>query len=221
MQTKIIEIWVFGWGHFDFLMDAITESGNVSTHFIMIKYTVDHQYTNFHTNIRKYNKVIKILSFQWRPFWKFKMEVSTAARSRVFISYMILTIKNYQYTQFHATIHMYNKVIDNFEFLVAAILKIQYGGHYCSQITRLHSDIILTIKNDLYTKYQANIHMPNKVIDFFNFQWRPFWKFKMTATTAARSRVFISYIILTIKNYQHTKFHAFMTIWTMLVFDVP
>ena len=50
------------------------------------------------------------------------MEVSTAARSRVFISYMIITIKNYQYTQFHATIHMYNKVIDNFEFLVAAIL---------------------------------------------------------------------------------------------------
>ena len=97
------------------------------------------------------------------------MEVSTAARSRVFISYMIITIKNYQYTQFHATIHMYNKVIDNFEFLVAAILKIQNGGHYCSQITRLDSDIILTIKND-----QANIHMPNKVIDFFSFQWRPF-----------------------------------------------
>ena len=45
-------------------MDAITKSGNVSTHFIMIKYTVDHQYTHFHANIRKYNKVIKILSFQ-------------------------------------------------------------------------------------------------------------------------------------------------------------
>ena len=102
------------------------------------------------------------------------MEVSTAARLRVFISYMILTIKNYQYTQFHATIHMYNKVIDNFEFLVAAILRIQNGGHYCSQITRLHSDVILTIKNDIYTKYQANIHMHNKVIDFFSFQWRPF-----------------------------------------------
>ena len=55
-------------------MDAITESGNVSTHFIMIKYTVDHQYTNFHTNIRKYNKVIKILIFSGGHFenskWK-------------------------------------------------------------------------------------------------------------------------------------------------------
>ena len=47
-------------------MDAITKSGNVFTHFIMIKYTVDHQYTNSHANIRKYNKVITILSFQWR-----------------------------------------------------------------------------------------------------------------------------------------------------------
>ena len=62
--------------------------------------------------------------------------------------------------------------------------------------------------------------MHNKVIEFFSFQWRPFCKFKMAATTAARSRVFISYVILTIKNYQYTKFHAFMTIWTILVFDV-
>ena len=121
-----------------FLMDAITKSGNVSTHFIMIKYTVDHQYTNMHANIRKYNKVINILSFQWRPFLKLKMEVTTAARSRVFIYYMMLTIKNYQYTKFHATIHMYNKVIE-----------------------------------------------------ILSFQWRPFWKFKMAVTTAARSRVFI------------------------------
>ena len=102
-------------------MEAITKSGNVSTHFIMIKYTVDHQYTNCHANIRKYNKVIKILSFQWRPFWKFKMEVTTTARSRVFISYVILTIKNYQYTTFHANIHMYNKVIEILSFS---------GGHF-------------------------------------------------------------------------------------------
>ena len=114
-----------------------------------------------------YNKIIEILSFQWRPFWKFKMAVITAARSRVFIS-----------------------------------------------------DIIITIKNYLYTKYHANIHMHNKVIEIFSFQWRPSWKFKMAATTAARSRVFISYITLTIKNYQYTKLHAFMTIWTILVSDV-
>ena len=92
-------------------MDASTKSGNVSTHFSMIKYTVDHQYTNFNVNIHKYNKVITILSFQWRPFWKFQMEVTTAARSRVLISYMILTKENDQYTKFHANIHMYNKVI--------------------------------------------------------------------------------------------------------------
>ena len=71
-----------------------------------------------YANIRKYNKVInkKFKSFQWRPFLKLKMEVTTAARSRVFISYMILTIKNYQYTKFLATIHMYNKVIEIFSF---------------------------------------------------------------------------------------------------------
>ena len=89
-------------------------------------------------------------------------------------SYMILTIKNYQYTKFHATIHMHNKVIESLSFSVAAILKIQNGGHYCSQITCLHSDIIVTIKNYLYTKYHANFHMHNKVIEFFSFQWRPF-----------------------------------------------
>ena len=63
--------------------------------------------------------------------------------------------------------------------------------------------------------------MYNKVIEILSFQWRPFLKFKMAVATAARSRVFISYMILTIKNYQYTKFHAFMTIWTILVFDVP
>ena len=74
------------------------------------------------------------------------------------------------------------------------------------------SDIILIIKNYLYTKYHANIHMYNKVIEILSFQWRPFCKFKMEVTTAARSRVYISYITLTIKNYQYIKFHAFMTI---------
>ena len=114
MQTKVIAILSFGLRLFWFLMDAITQSGNASTHFIMIKYTVGHKYKNSHANIRNYNKVIKILSFQWLPLWKFKMEVI----SRVFISYMILTIQNYQYTKFHATI--------------------QNGGHYCNQITCLH-----------------------------------------------------------------------------------
>ena len=114
----------------------------------MIRYTVDHQYTHFYANIHMYNKVIKILSFQWRPFWKFKMAVTAPARSRVFISYMILIITNYQYTKFH-----------------------------------------------------VNIHMHNKVIEILSFQGRPFWKFKMAVTTAARSCVFISYMILILKNY--------------------
>ena len=69
----------------------------------MICYTAGDQYTHFHANIHMYTKVIAILSFQWRPFLKFKMAVATAARSRVYISYMIITIKNNQYTiQFHA-----------------------------------------------------------------------------------------------------------------------
>ena len=114
----------------------------------MIRYTVDHQYTHLYANIHMYNKVIKNLSFQWRPFWKFKMAVTAPARSRVFISYMIIIITNYQYTKFH-----------------------------------------------------VNIHMHNKVIEILSFQWRPFWKFKMAVTTAARSWVFFSYMILILKNY--------------------
>ena len=114
----------------------------------MIRYTVDHQYTHFYANIHMYNKVIIFLSFQWWPFWKFKMAVTAPARSCVFISYMILIITNYQYTKFH-----------------------------------------------------VNIHMHNKVIKILSFQWWPFWKFKMAVTAPARSRVFISYMILILKNY--------------------
>ena len=44
------------------------------------------------------------------------MAVTTAARSGVLTSYMILIIKKYQYTQFHANIHMYNKVIEILSF---------------------------------------------------------------------------------------------------------
>ena len=39
--------------------------------------------------------------------------------------------------------------------------------------------------------------------------------------TAARSHVHISYMNLIITNEQYTKCHAFMTISTILVFDVP
>ena len=94
------------------LMEAITKIRWYVHTLGMIRYTVDHQYTHFYANIHMYNKVIKNLSFQWRPFWKFKMAVTAPARSRVFISYMILIITNYQYTKFHVNIHMHNKVIE-------------------------------------------------------------------------------------------------------------
>ena len=87
------------------------------------------------------------------------------------------------------------------------------------------SDIILTIKNYLCTKYHANIHMHIKVIEFFSFQWRPCWKFKMAATTAARSRVFIYYIILTIKKTINTQnfmlFWQFEQFWCLMSFNRP
>ena len=82
----------------------------------MIRYTVNHQYPHFYANIHMYNKVIKILSFQWRPFRKFKMAVTAPARSCVFIFYMILIITNYQYTKSHVNIHMHNKVIEILSF---------------------------------------------------------------------------------------------------------
>ena len=138
-RQKLYQFWIFGGGYYKIRWYVHTLG--------MIRYTVDHQYTHCYANIHMYDKVINILSFQWRPFWKFKMAVTAPARSRVFISYMILIITNYQYTKFH-----------------------------------------------------VNIHMHNKVIEILSFQWRPFWKFKMAVTTAARSCVFISYMILILKK---------------------
>ena len=147
-RPKLYQFWIFGGGNFYFFNGGYYKIRWYVHTLGMIRYTVDHQYTHFYANIHMYNKVIKILSFQWRPFWKFKMAVTAKARSRFFISYMILIITNYQYTKFH-----------------------------------------------------VNIHMHNKVIEILSFQWRPFWKFKMAVTTAARSCVFISYMILILKNY--------------------
>ena len=134
--------------NFEFSVVANTKSGDMSTHLVWfgIQLTINTHIFMHRSNM--HNKVIEILSFQWRPFWKIKMAVTTAARSRVFISYMILIITNYQYTKFH-----------------------------------------------------VNIHMHDKVIEILSFQWRPFWKFKMAVTTAAISCVFISYMILILKNY--------------------
>ena len=148
MQTKVVSIFYFRWWPFWFFNGGYYKITWYAHTLGMIRYTVDHQYTNCYANVHMYNKVMKILSFQWWPFWKFKMAVTTPARSRVFISYMILIITNYQ-----------------------------------------------------YTKFQANIHMYNKVMEILSFQWRPFWKFKMAVTMAARSRVFISYMIIILKNY--------------------
>ena len=145
---KLYQFWIFGGGHFYFFNGGYYKIRWYVHTLGMIRYTVDHQYTHFYANIHMYDKVIQFLSFQWRPFWKFKMAVTVPARSRVFISYMILIITNYQYTKFH-----------------------------------------------------VNIHMHNKVIEILSFHWRPFWKFKMAVTTAVRACVFISYMILILKNY--------------------
>ena len=51
---------------------------------------------------------------------------------------MICDTAAHKYTNFHANIHMYTKVITILSFSVAAILKIQNGGRYSSQITCLH-----------------------------------------------------------------------------------
>ena len=147
-----------------------------------------------------YNKVIKMLSFQWRPFWKFKMAVTAPARSCVFISYMILILKNYSYTQFHANIHMYNKVIEILSFQWRPFWKFKMAVTAPARSRVFISYMILIITYYQYTKFHVNIHMHNKVIEILSFQWRPFWKVKMAVTTAAKSCVFISYMILILKK---------------------
>ena len=106
-------IFFFNWGYYKIRWYIHTLG--------MIRYTVHHQYTHFYVNIHMYNKVINILSFQWWPFWKFKMAVTAPARSHVFISYNILIITNFQNTKFHVNIHMHNKVIEIWVFS---------GGHF-------------------------------------------------------------------------------------------
>jgi hypothetical protein len=63
--------------------------------------------------------------------------------------------------------------------------------------------------------FHTNIQMYTQVTAKLSFRWRPFLKFKMAATTTVNWCVHISYMILIITNYSHTKFHAFMTIWTI------
>ena len=184
-----------------FLMEAITKSGDMSTTLGMIRHTVDHQYTHFYANIHMYDKVIKMISFQWRPFWKFKMAVTAPARSRVFISYVILIITNYQCTKFHVNIHMHNKVIEILSFQWRPFWKFKMAVTTAAISCVFISYMILIITNYQYTKFHVNIHMHNKVIEILSFQWRPFWKVKMAVTTVAKSCVFISYMILILKNY--------------------
>ena len=43
---------------------------------------------------------------------------------------MIVYVKSYAYTTFSSNIHMQTEVIAIFSFFVAAILKLQNGGHY-------------------------------------------------------------------------------------------
>ena len=73
---------------------------------IMICYIAGHQYTKFHANIYVQTKVIAILSFRWRPFWKKWMAPITRIRWYVLKFGMICYTAGHQYTKFHANIHM-------------------------------------------------------------------------------------------------------------------
>ena len=108
----------------------------------------------------------------------------------------------------------------NFEFSVSAILNFSNGDYYKIRWYVQTLGIIWYTVDHQYTHCHANIHMYNTVIDILSFQWWTFWKFKMAVTTAARSRLYISYMIVTLKNFQYSTFHVFMTIWTIMVFDV-
>ena len=125
------------------------------------------------------------------------------------------SIHNMSCTYSHA-----DQSYSNFEFSVVASLNLFNGGYYKNQVIcpQIWYDFLYSWPS--IHKFSCKYHMYNKVIEIMSFQWRPFWKFKMAVTAAARSRVYISHMIITIKNYQYTKFQAFMTIWTILVFDV-
>ena len=56
--------------------------------------------------------------------------------------------------------------------------------------------------------YQSYSNFEFSVADIMNIQ-------NGGRYTAARSRIYFSLMILTIKNYQYKKCHAFMTIWTI------
>ena len=68
---------------------------------------------------------------------------------------MICHTAGHQYTNLHANIHMYAKVIAILSFLVAAILKIQNEGRSSSQLTCPHFLYDLIIANYQYTKFHA------------------------------------------------------------------
>ena len=64
---------------------------------------------------------------------------------------------------------------NNFEFLVAAILKKNNGGHYMNHVIcpQIFGMICYTAGHK-YKNFHANIHTYTKVTAILSFQWRPF-----------------------------------------------
>ena len=104
-----------------------------------ILYNLLHSWPSIHTISCKYSHADKsYINFEFSvAIFIFLMEAITKSGDMSTLGIIRYTV-DHQYTHCYANIHMYYKVIHFLSFSVAAILKIQNGGHCTSQITCLH-----------------------------------------------------------------------------------
>ena len=109
-----------------------------STHKISCKYlNVDQSYDGMHlfphwtTLYVMHERHARILSFHWRPFWKFLMAAITRTRWCIltFLWFVTQLVTNKQ-----IFMQIFTCRPNNFKFSVAAILKILNGGYHKNQV---------------------------------------------------------------------------------------
>ena len=163
-RTKLYKFWIFNGGHFKnsyfswFCGSYHRTSWNVLT-FCTIVYTAGHQYTKWHANVHMYTKVITILSFQWRPFWKF---FNGGYHKNQVICPDILYDLLHSWPSMHTMSCKYSHADQsyiNFEFSVVAILIFFNGGYYKIRwYVHTLGKIRYTVDHQ-YKNVYANIHM--------------------------------------------------------------
>ena len=142
---------------------------------------------------------------------------------------MICYTTGHQHTKCHANIYMQTKVM-----MVCTCCLTATGQHHIWCIKDMQGFWVFSGDHFVNSSWRLSqgpgdvsshllwciIHLVTNTQIFMQIftcisKLQQFWVFSGGHFEAARSRVFISYMILTIKNYQYKKFHAFMTIWTI------